>query len=44
MRRRHNLKEAAKDVADDAHTKKDTSEHGHMTITDVRMVSDSCQK
>jgi len=40
----HNLKEDAKDAAGDAHMKKDTTEHGHMTITDVKMVSDSCQK
>ncbi len=40
----HNLKEDAKDAAADAHMKKDTTEHGHMTITDVKMVSESCQK
>lgn len=40
----HNLKEDAKDAAADAHMKKDTSEHGHMTVTDVQKVSDSCQK
>ncbi len=40
----HNLKEDAKDAAADAHMKKNTSEHGHMTITDVQMVSESCQK
>jgi hypothetical protein len=40
----HNLKEDAKDAAHDAHMKKDTSEHGHMTITDVQMVSKSCQE
>jgi hypothetical protein len=40
----HNLKEDAKDAAADAHMKKDNSEHGHMTITDVKMVSESCQK
>jgi hypothetical protein len=40
----HNLKEDAKDAAADAHMKKDNSEHGHMTITSVEMVSDSCQK
>ncbi len=40
----HNLKEDAKDAAGDAHMKKNTSEHGHMTITDVQMVSESCQK
>ncbi len=40
----HNLKEDAKDAAADAHMKKENSEHGHMTITHVKMVSDSCQK
>jgi hypothetical protein len=40
----HNLKEDAKDAAADAHMKKDTAEHGHMTVTHVKMVSESCQK
>jgi hypothetical protein len=40
----HNLKEDAKDAAADAHMKKGNSEHGHMTITDVQMVSESCEK
>ncbi len=40
----HNLKEDAKDAAGDAHMKKNTPEHGHMTITDVQMVSESCRK
>ena len=40
----HNLKEDAKSAASDAHMKKESAEHGHMTITDVKMVSDSCQK
>jgi hypothetical protein len=40
----HNLKEDTKDVASDAHMKKDNAEHGHMKITDVQMVSDSCTK
>ena len=40
----HNLKEDAKDAASDAHMKKGTSEHGHMTITDVQMVSKTCEK
>jgi len=39
----HNLKEDAKDAAHDAHMKKSDSEHGHMKITDVRMVSESCK-
>ena len=40
----HNLKEDAKDAASDAHLKKESAEHGHMKITDVQMVSDSCTK
>jgi hypothetical protein len=40
----HNLKEDAKDAAADAHMKKDSAEHGHMTITHVKTVSESCQK
>lgn len=38
----HNLKEDAKDAAHDAGMKKDNTEHGHMKITDVQMVSSSC--
>ncbi len=40
----HNMKEDTKDMAADAHMKKDDSEHGHMKITDVQMISDTCQK
>jgi hypothetical protein len=40
----HNLKEDTKDVAKDAHMKKDNAEHGHMKVTDVQMVSDSCTR
>jgi hypothetical protein len=40
----HNLKEDAKGAASDAHMNKNNSEHGHMTITDVQMVSKSCEK
>jgi len=40
----HNMKEDAKDAAADAHLKKGNAEHGHMTITDVQMVSRSCEK
>ena len=38
----HNMKEDAKDAATDSGMKKDNAEHGHMTITDVKMVNDSC--
>ncbi len=40
----HNLKEDAKDAAADTGMKKNNTEHGHMKITNVSMVSDSCQK
>src|ERR1700692_175839 len=40
----HNLKEDAKDAANDTGMKKDNTEHGHLKITDVQMVSESCQK
>lgn len=40
----HNLKEDAKQAARDTGATKQHAEHGHMTITDVKMVSDSCQK
>jgi len=39
----HNLKEDAKDAAADSHMKKSNTEHGHMTVTDVQKVSDSCK-
>jgi hypothetical protein len=40
----HNLKEDAKSAATDSGIKKDDSEQGHLTITEVKMVSDSCQR
>jgi hypothetical protein len=40
----HNMKEDSKEMASDTGVKKDHGEHGHLTITDVRSVSDSCQK
>jgi len=39
----HNMKEDAKDAAHDTGMKKDNSEHGHLTVTNVSMVSDSCK-
>ncbi len=39
----HNMKEDAKDAAKDSGLKKTNDEHGHLTITDVKMVSESCQ-
>jgi len=40
----HNMKEDAKDVAHDAGMKHNNKEHGHLQITDINMVSDSCSK
>lgn len=40
----HNMKEDAKDTAQDAGMKHDNKEHGHLQVTDVKMVSDSCSK
>ena len=39
----HNLKEDAKETAKDSGMKKNDTEHGHMKITDVKMVSDTCK-
>lgn len=39
----HNMKEDTKDMAQDAGLKKDNHEHGHLKITAVKMVSDSCK-
>jgi hypothetical protein len=40
----HNLKEDAKQAGTDTGAMKQHAEHGHMEITHVKMVSDSCQK
>jgi hypothetical protein len=40
----HNMKEDAKDAAHDTGMKKDNREHGHLTVTDVQMVSSSCSQ
>jgi hypothetical protein len=40
----HNMKEDAKSAAADAHMKKDDTEHGHLTVTSLKMVSTSCKK
>ena len=40
----HNMKEDAKGAATDAGMKKNNTEHGHLKVTDVRMVSESCQQ
>ena len=39
----HNVKEDAKDVAKDSGITKTNAEHGHLTVTAVKMVSDSCK-
>jgi hypothetical protein len=39
----HNMKEDAKDAAQDSGIKKDNTEHGHMKITSVNSVSSSCK-
>ena len=40
----HNLKEDTKDAAKDTGMKKNNTEHGHLKVTDVQMLSESCQK
>ncbi len=40
----HNMKEDVKETAKDSGLKKSDTEHGHLKVTDVKMVSDSCQK
>lgn len=40
----HNMKEDSKTMAHDTGVKKENTEHGHMTITDLKHVSDTCQK
>ena len=39
----HNMKEDAKDAAKDSGITKTDAEHGHLTVTAVKMVSDSCK-
>jgi hypothetical protein len=39
----HNVKEDAKDAAKDSGMTKTNDEHGHLTVTEVKMVSGSCQ-
>jgi hypothetical protein len=40
----HNMKEDAKDAAQDTGVKKSNTEHGHLEVTDVHMVGESCQQ
>jgi len=39
----HNLKEDVKETAKDSGVTKDDKEHGHLTITAIKMVSESCK-
>jgi hypothetical protein len=39
----HGAKEDAKSEAKEHGVDKDSTEHGHMTVTNAKMVSDSCQ-
>jgi hypothetical protein len=39
----HNMKEDTKDAAKDSGMTKSDVEHGHLTVTEVKMVSDSCK-
>ena len=39
----HNMKEDAKEAAKDSGMKKDDREHGHLKVTTVKMVSESCK-
>jgi len=40
----HGMKEDAKAEAKEHGADKDSTEHGHMTVTHLKMVSDSCSK
>lgn len=40
----HNMKEDAKDAATDSGVKKNDAEHGHLTISSLKMVGESCEK
>lgn len=40
----HNLKEDTKVAVKDTGVKKDSSEHGHLIVTTVKMVSESCKR
>lgn len=40
----HNMKEDAKTAATDAGVKKTDNEHGHLKVTSLKMVSESCSE
>jgi len=39
----HDMKEDAKQLGNDAGVKNQTAEHGHLRVTDLHKVSDSCR-
>jgi hypothetical protein len=39
----HNLKEDAKETAKDTGATKEDKEHGHLTVTSIKMVNESCK-
>ncbi len=39
----HNMKEDEKNMAHDTGMKKNNAEHGHLKVTDIHSVGDSCQ-
>jgi hypothetical protein len=39
----HNMKEDTKDMAHDTGATKENTEHGHLKVTHVKHVSDSCK-
>ncbi|MBV9340013.1 MAG: hypothetical protein JO159_03875 [Acidobacteria bacterium] len=40
----HNMKEDTKEMAHDTGVAKEKNEHGHLKVTDVQMVSNSCSQ
>jgi len=40
---KEDAKEDAKEAAKDSGMKKSDAEHGHLTVTEIKMVSDSCK-
>jgi hypothetical protein len=40
----HNLKEDAKETSKDTGITKEDKEHGHLTVTSIKMVSESCNR
>ncbi|SRR6266496_2569844 len=40
----HNMKEDTKEMAKDSGMKKSNNEHGHLKVTDVKKLSDTCQQ